>query len=388
MVRKIKNFFHYFNALAAVIFYGNPARKLKVIGVTGTDGKTTTSTLIYHILNQSGFKVALITTVGGFIGDQEIDTGFHTTTPSPWALQEIIKQIADSGFEYLVLESTSHGIDQSRLLSTNPSIGVLTNISHEHLDYHGSIDNYLAVKAKLFKSASYAVLNATDWSYEPLKKIIKSLVVPYSDSDVPKYVTDRFPEKYNQLNAQAAVAVARLLNLSEVQIGAAIASFQGVSGRVEEVENQQGIKVVVDFAHTPNAVENVLSALKKSTKGKLITVLGATGRRDPTKRPKMGKIAAELSDFFILTSDDTYGENIYSIINQLKSGMTKGHGNIISLPDRAKAIQYAINKAVRGDMVALLGQGHEKSLNLDGKTELPWSDQKAAQKALTNRKAL
>lgn len=369
----------------AVFYYGYPAKDLEVIGVTGTDGKTTTSTIIYHILKSSGRKVALITTVVAYIGNKEIDTGFHTTSPDPWTLQKMIKDIKDQGIEFLVLESTSHGLDQHRLLGCNFKVGVITNITHEHLDYHKNEANYLKAKSKLLKKSKYAVLNSLDSSFEKLKSIINRMIITYSDENIPKYVTNKFPERFNQLNAQAAINVVRIFDIDEDNIGKAISTFEGVKGRMEEVSNQFGLKIIVDFAHTPNAMEKVLSSLGSQTKGKLITVFGATGRRDVTKRPKMGKIASKLADLVVITTDDCYDEDVNKIINQIKSGITKNHQNIISFTDRQKAIDYAISKANKGDTVAILGQGHEQSINLDGKTETPWSDINATKKALKKK---
>lgn len=386
MIRRIKNALHFVNALCAVCFYGYPAKKLKVIGVTGTDGKTTTSTLIYHILKENGRKTALITTVGGFIGNEKIATGLHTTTPNPWILQKIIKKIADQNHEFLVLESTSHGLDQHRLMGSNRMIGVMTNISHEHLDYHLTMEKYLQAKAKLFHSVKYAILNASDESFEPLKKLINQMVITYTDQNIPKYVVNRFPEKYNQMNAQAAIAVARILGIDEDNIGKAISTFPGVSGRMEEVKNQKKIRVFVDFAHTPNAIENVLNAIKKVTEGKLIVVFGATGRRDVSKRPMMGEIVSRLADYFIITTDDSYDEKIDVIINQIKSGIEKNQGGMFTTKSRKKALKLAVSLAKPGDTIALLGKGHEKTLNVDGKTEIVWSDQEMIYEALLNKK--
>jgi UDP-N-acetylmuramoyl-L-alanyl-D-glutamate--2,6-diaminopimelate ligase len=380
--QKLKNIYHFANAFLAVFYYGYPAKDLEVIGVTGTDGKTTTSTIIYHLLNSSGRKAALITTVAAYIGDNQIDTGFHTTTPNPWVLQKLIKKIKDQGIKFLVLESTSHGLDQHRLLGCNYKVGVITNITHEHLDYHKNPDNYLKAKAKLLKKSKYAVLNLTDSSFEKLKSRLNKMVITYSDKDIPKFVKDKFNQDYNQLNAQAAIKVARIFNLDEDDIKKAILSFEGVKGRVEKVPNKFGLNIVVDFAHTPNAIDKVLTSLKSQTQGKLIAVFGATGRRDVAKRPKMGQLASQIADLIVLTADDCYDEDVNKIINQIKSGITKNHQNIISFTDRQKAIDYAILRARKGDTIAILGQGHEQSINLDGKTETPWSDVKAAKKAL------
>ncbi|OGV92436.1 hypothetical protein A3B57_03990 [Microgenomates group bacterium RIFCSPLOWO2_01_FULL_47_10] len=349
--------------------------------MTGTDGKTTTSTLIYHLLKNAGRSTALITTVGGFIGEQEINTGFHTTTPNPWLLQKLIRQVVKAGMKYLVLECTSHGLDQHRLLGTNRTIGVLTNLTHEHLDYHGTMGQYLTAKLKVFSGTKYAVINSQDEYFETIKTKLNRLIIRYGDSRPENYIVKRFPEKYNQTNAQAAIAVARLLNLDEPAIATAIANFPGVPGRLDEVANDRGIKIVVDFAHTPNALKSVLTAIKPKSPHRLIAVFGATGRRDVTKRPIMGDIVSRLADDCILTSDDCYDEDPNVIINQIKAGIKTNHGHMISLVDRQKAIAYGLTLAKRDDTLAILGKGHESVINLRGR-DLPWSDTKVVNELL------
>ena len=378
--QSIRNIYHALSATLATIYYKYPAKSLKVIGVTGTDGKTTTSSIIYHILKESGKKVALISTVAAYIGDKTIDTGFHTTTPNEWRLQKLLAEIKNENIEFVVLEATSIGLDQHRLLGTNIRYAVFTNITHEHLDYHKSLNNYVLAKIKLLKNAKKVILNQ-DNSTKSLSSYVANNknIVMYSQKQLNEShpIRKLFPSTHNQENAHAAMTLVRELGIPDEQITKSMESFKGIPGRLEYVENDIGINIVVDFAHTPNALQKTLIHLKEITKGKLVTVFGATGRRDITKRPIMGKFASLIADEVVLTSDDTYGENIDTIIRQIKEGVVKNHGHIHSIPDRGEAIQFALNTLCKsGDTLAVLGQGHEQSINLDGVTEIPWNDTK------------
>lgn len=382
--QSIKNWYHWFSAVASLIYYRFPARKLIVIGVTGTDGKTTTATLIYQLLKASKCQVALISTVGAYLGKQPLDTGFHVTTPNPWSLQRLIKQIQAQGYRYLVLEATSIGLDQHRLLGCYPTYAVFTNITHEHLDYHRQLANYIHAKAKLASQARVAVLNRDDAHYHQLKTQLphQCRVLTYSfhqPSQLQKLAQSRFKEVYNQANALAAMTVCQALSLKPKDFKLGLTQFSGVPGRLQTVPNQRQLNLIVDFAHTPNAVYQVLSSLKPRP-GKLIAVLGAAGLRDITKRPLMGAHAAALADEVVFTSEDPRGEDPRHIIHQLKSGLKHNHGHAHALTDRQAAINFAINHLAKpGDTVVVLGKGHEASINLDGRHELPWSDFKAIQ---------
>jgi UDP-N-acetylmuramoyl-L-alanyl-D-glutamate--2,6-diaminopimelate ligase len=406
----VNYFFHLPLAMAAIVFYGYPARNLIVIGVTGTDGKTTTATLIWEILRQAGKKVALITTVGAKIGEQEIDTGFHVTTPESWQLQKLIRKIVNRRFEYLVLETTSNGLAQFRLLGCNFYIGVVTNITDDHLDYHGTWENYALAKAVLLKNAKIAVLDRDDKkSYEFLKKILpKEKIITYglNKSQVTLKV---FPFKthligeYNQLNCLAAIAVTKALGIKKKDILKGIFRFKGVIGRME-VMLDYPFKVVVDFAHTPNALEQVLKTLKRSLpkNGRLIAVFGCAGDRDKQRR-RMGEISAKLADITIITAEDPRLEGVESISNDISTWAKKGgayqidEGKIfkishpakhyfICLPDREEAIKFAIQKLARkSDIIGIFGKGHEKSMCF-GVREYPWSDQEVVKKYLKGGK--
>ncbi|MBU0572151.1 UDP-N-acetylmuramoyl-L-alanyl-D-glutamate--2,6-diaminopimelate ligase [Patescibacteria group bacterium] len=396
MIPFIKNKLHFLKAVLAIIYFRYPARKLKVIGVTGTDGKTTTSTLIYYLLLAAKKKVALVSTVAAYVGEKEIDTGLHVTTPDSWHLQKLIKKIADEGYKYLVLEATSHGLDQHRLLGTNVFIAVLTNITHEHLDYHKTYAKYLNTKAKMFRNVDVAILNKSDSSYIHIKKILNSgtKVVSYSEKtlkkDLGKAIRNKFAENYNRLNATASILAAKELNIDNERIIKGIKDFSGIPGRMEEIKNKKGIKIYIDFAHTPNALENVLETLnRKKGNSKLIVVFGCAGERDIEKRYLMGKIAARLADISIITAEDPRNENINDIIEQIINGTDdiskQKRSKIIKEPERGKAILLSIEKtARRGDTVVICGKGHEKSMAYNGK-EYPWSDREAVLFALMGK---
>ena len=342
----------------ANIIYGFPGRKLIVIGVTGTSGKTTTAHLIYHLLKQGGFKVELISTVSA--------PGLHVTNPEQFPLQKMLKKLAAKGCKYLVLEVTSHGLDQNRNWGIPFTYGVLTNITHEHLDYHQTFANYQNAKLKLIRLAKIAVMNRSDPSFALAKKISRGRVLEFSG-------------EFDEANKAAASVVAKDLGISRGKINSALQSFPGVPGRMETVY-QRKFRVVIDFAHKPDALEKALKVLRKKTKRKLIAVFGCAGLRDTQKRPMMGAISSRLADMTVLTSEDPRTENPDEIINQIKSGI-KNHHQIYIQSDRQQAIDLAIKLAQPGDTVVLFGKAHEKSICF-GKIEYPWSEYQAVKKAL------
>lgn len=396
---KIKRPFHFIKTgllkgLPAQIKYGFPARKLTIFAITGTDGKTTSSTILYHVLKAQGYKVALLTTVAAYLGDEEIDTGFHVTSPQPQDLQRFMHMMVEKGYTHLVLEVTSHGMYQYRTWGVTPTIVGLTNISAEHLDYHVTYEEYLAAKAELLRKGEVVVINADDVSFHRVKKYlsIETTVKQYSEDmklpgKVATAIKERFPEKYNQQNARLAFVMAKEAGVNDNHYCEGITDFPGIAGRMQFVPTNKRFEVVVDFAHTPQGLEATLSALrdhmkKNKKKGRLIAVYGAAGLRDRSKRPIMGTIGVELADIVIFTAEDPRTENVWSIIRQMKENLQEGHDKIISIPDRGKAIAYAIKELAKtGDVVAILGKGHEKSMCF-GTTEYPWSDQEAALESL------
>ena len=402
--------YHFPKAVLASRLYGNPGNDLEIIGVTGTDGKTTTSTLIYHILKTAGKKVALVSTVDAKIGRKNLKTGFHVTSPNPFALQRLLRRMRSQKVRYVVLEVTSHGLDQFRIYPLKPKIAVLTNITHEHLDYHGTFEAYRDAKLKLFKTAEHAVVNKDLPIFNDinsrLPKVLFSTYSLMADSQIKPdtviyeesktifklgNVTYTLPMtgQYNLYNALAAISTSLLLGISQTDIKRALSSFRGVKGRLDEVENDRGLHAFVDFAHTPNALYSVLTNLRAKVKDgeSLIVVFGAAGLRDASKRPMMGKIAAELADKIVLTSEDPRIENPQDIAKSIMSGMpAKKRKNVTVEIDRSLAIDYAINKlAKKGDWIVTCGKGHEESMNLDGIEETPWSEHEALLNALNKK---
>ncbi len=386
--QSLKNIWHATQAVLANAIFGFPSRRLFLIGVTGTDGKTTTSTHMYRMLYQDKVKVALITSVAAYIGNDTIDTGFHVTTPNSWHLQRLLRRMVRQGVTHVVIEATSHALDQHRLLGCHFPVAVYTNITREHLDYHKTFKRYLKTKSKLARKASLIILNADDPSYRELRRMVPShaRVHTYSlklNSMWLHLIRQHFKETYNQSNALAAVTCAQNLKVSKNAIKTALTSFSGIPGRLEYLPNHRGLTVVVDFAHTPNALKSVLTSLKNTTKGKLIAVYGAAGLRDAKKRPLMGEIGAQLADEVILTAEDPRTEDVRFIIKSMLEGIKTNHGHVHTIIDRKEAIHFAINRLAKaGDTVVLLGKGHEKSMNLDGRHETAWSDQETAKHAL------
>lgn len=389
--------------------YGNPGRDLEIIGVTGTDGKTTTSLLIYHILKVAEKKVAVISTVEARIGSKRIKTGFHVTAPSPWGLQKLLKKIRSKKYRYVVVEATSHGLDQFRFFPLTPFIAVLTNITHEHLDYHKTFDKYLAAKLRLFRHAKHTVINKDLEIFPRLNESLpKNLFSTYSlktssqlkPSNVSYLVSStRFTlgnldyeipltGAYNLSNTLAAISVALIIRISPSTIRRALKSFPGVKGRLEEIHNSKGLHLYVDFAHTPNALDSVLknlSHMKRKGK-KLIVVLGSAGARDKEKRPMMGKVASSYADQIIITSEDPRSEDPAKIASDIIAGIPSIQRDKVEvIIDRQAAITRAVQLAKRGDWVVSCGKGHEESMNLDGITETPWSDHEVIIKALKGK---
>lgn len=400
LIYRLKRPYHFFKTglakgLPALIKFGFPQSKLKIIAITGTDGKTTSSTLLYHVLRESGKKVALVSTVGAYIDGEKFETGFHVTSPSPDQLFAFMRKMIKNKTEYLVLEFTSQGAYQHRLFGIRPTIAGVTNIDQDHFDYHLNYQNYLEAKATVLKKAKTVVLNADDQSYYRLKKFFpnqKYNVLEYGQetklgSKIEKAIKERFPEVFNQNNAHLVCTIALELGIDQKNISQSLISFEGVPGRMQFIENNKNLKIVVDFAHTPQGLRSALTALrtlmkKEKMPGNLIAVYGCAGLRDAAKRPMMGQIGVELADLLVFTAEDPRTEDIWSIIRQMKEALTIGHNKILSIPDRQEAINFAIQKlAKKGDIVAIFGKGPEQSMCY-GTTEIPWSDEDAVKEAL------
>lgn len=365
---------------------------MKVIGVTGTDGKTTTVNMIYQILKDAGKKVSMVSTINAYVGGKSHDTGFHVTSPDPFLVQKFAHKAAENGDEFLVLEVTSHGLDQYRFWGIKFDVGVITNVTHEHLDYHQTFENYQNTKLKFLKDVRHAIVNQKikgDLGNKVDKgdRLITFGLDKGDFNQKDLKLNLEVPGDYNIENALVAIACAFVLDIDRKIAQKTLENFKSLAGRIEEIKNNKGIKIVIDFAHTPNGLEQALKTLRSySSSGKLISLIGCEGFRDVGKRSMMGEIAQKLSDYVIVTSVDPRGQ--LDIINRQitqgakKSGAKEGE-NFFIIEDRQKAIAFAINKlAKKGDTVGIFGKGHEKSMNLDGKKEIPWSDEEAVLKSL------
>jgi UDP-N-acetylmuramoyl-L-alanyl-D-glutamate--2,6-diaminopimelate ligase len=400
-----RNKYHLVRAIGANMVYGWPSKNLKVIGVTGTDGKTTTTSLIYHILISSGKKASMVSTVYAKIGAKEYDTGLHTTTPDSKDVQKFLKRSVEAGDEYFILETTSMSLDQNRDWGITFEVGVITNITHEHMDYHKTYDNYVKAKAKLLLRSKKPVINRDDSSYKPLSVILNKAGKSFQtyalqnkadfQMDISEKIDRPLPE-FNKYNFLAAYGVCRDLGISEEEIFSALKTFKLPIGRMEVVYNKD-FAVIVDFAHTPNAMFELLKGVKTMfpQAKRIINVFGSAGRRDATKRPAMGEASGTFSDMTIITEDDPRDEGAENIAKSIAEGLQKkgfkevrpeefGHeGKTYTvITDRRAALEKALSLAQIGDVLVFNGKGHEKSI-ARAHGEDPWSDQEETQALLS-----
>ena len=414
-------------AYLSAALYGFPARQMTMIGVTGTDGKTTTTNLIYQVLLAAGLQAGMISTVNALIGSEAIDTGFHVTTPEAPEVQRLLARMLDAGLTHVVLEATSHGLAQQRVAACEFDMGVVTNITHEHLDYHGSYEAYRAAKALLFSGLSEtapktfnppraAVLNRDDRSFGYLSEITKVPIVSYSleagaavraeaiewGLDGTSFIATgrnlegvdfRLPIRsqlvgaFNVANCLAGVAAtAGVLGLEPQAVQTGIATLPGVPGRMERIDLGQPFTAIVDFAHTPNALRRVLEAARTMTDRRLIAVFGSAGLRDRAKRRMMAETSAELADLTILTAEDPRSESLAEILAEMAAGAASRGAqegrSFWRVPDRREALRFAVSLAQPGDVVIACGKGHEQSMCF-GEIEYPWDDRTALRAALS-----
>ena len=411
---------HRVRALSAANKFDYPASGLKVIGVTGTNGKTTTCFMIYKMLSEAGYKVGLSTTVAWGIGGQIHTQNEHMTTESPMKLNQRIKEISDAGAEFLILEVSSHALSQYRTFGIPFDSVVMTNITNDHLDYHRTFEKYRDAKLKLFKLANKTVkgkhmgiINADDPSASRFKREIEmSLTYGIDKGEIlarqvklnsngvdyfikcdgrKLHIRTQIPGLFNVYNSLAAAAVGIAYGLTNKQIEHGIRSLDYVEGRMNNIDEGQNFKVIADYAHTPDSFEKLLPEMRKNTDGKVIVLFGAAGgRRDPRKRRPMGEIAGKYADIVVLTEEDdrdTPGEQIREQIaaGAEKSGKVR-QKNLFLIADRTEAIEFALGKAKKGDLVLLLGKGNEKTIErADG--EHPWNETTVARKILKNLKS-
>jgi UDP-N-acetylmuramoyl-L-alanyl-D-glutamate--2,6-diaminopimelate ligase len=407
MWQQTKNIYHFQQAIIANLIYGFPANGMKIIGVTGTDGKTTTANLIYHVLHEAGEKAAVISSVGAVIDGKKFDLGFHITTPGRFAVQSYLRRAKKAGVKYIVLEVTSHALDQHRVAGIHIDVGVITNVTHEHLDYHKTYERYVSAKAKLLKKARVAIVNKDDRSYIQLKK--KDLhnyhnrLITYGmkrDTNLNPHVfpfTTKLLGTFNKYNCLAAIGALQTLRIPDEKIRKGIASFNPPVGR-QEIVYKKDFLVINDFAHTPNSFSVILPEVKHLAKNRLIHIFGSAAKRDVYKRPEMGKISAKSSDIIVLTSEDPRDEPVENIMKDILSGikgfeiitgrlmikdlrLKNNQKYVFVIPDRKEAIQFAIDLAEKGDVVIMTGKGHEKSMNY-GNGEEPWDETQIAKDAI------
>lgn len=383
MFQQLKNIYHLFQAVIANVIYGFPSRKIKVIGVSGTDGKTTTTHLIAHILQSANKKVSFISSVYAQTGNEKYDIGFHVTTPSPFAIQRYLRQAVENGDEFFILETTSHALNQNRVWGVQYEYGILTNVSHEHLDYHRTYYRYVKTKETLLVLAKKAVLNKADESYRFLSGKTKRKSIDYGAN--LKRISTQFKDvaEYNRYNYAAAYTVCRAVGLTDKEIFGSMTKFILPKGRFELIYDKN-FKVIIDFAHTPNAFLNLLPSIRKKylkNKGRLIHIFGSAGLRDRTKRPLMGKASSRFSDYIILTEEDYRTEDPNLICQQISSGILKNKPFEVII-DRERAIRKGLSIAKKEDIVVVTGKSHEKSI-CRGHTEFPWNENEAISKALS-----
>lgn len=370
-------------ASMAAVYFGNPSERMKIIGVTGTNGKTTSTILLKQVLEKcKGAKVGLIGTNENMIGDLVIET--EHTTPESYDLQKLFGEMADSGCEYVVMEVSSHSLVLSRVYGVRFEIGMFTNLSQDHLDFHGDMESYAQAKTMLFSQCNNAIINLDDehgkMMMDSAKCPVTTFAVDNNDADIVakgvKLKSDRvvfsalevgeieraeirIPGIFSVYNALGVIACARLLDISLSDATRTLTSARGVMGRVEVVETGKPYTVIIDYAHTPDALENVLSAAKGFAAGRVVVLFGCGGDRDAQKRPIMGEIAARMADFVIVTSDNPRTENPGEIILDILEGMKEYSDSYTVIEDRRQAIAYALDNALPDDTIILAGKGHE-----------------------------
>lgn len=401
--------YHWSRALAANVRYGFPARGMSVIGVTGTNGKTTSAVMIATIMRDAGFKVGLSTTALFRIGSEEWVNDLNMTTTDPFALMKLLRRMRKAGVDWVVLEVTSHALAQSRVLGVPFEAAVMTNLTQDHLDYHGSMDDYATAKAKLFKRAKrVCVLNRDDDWYNFFVQNCKVRSLSYGASEqadvrlqkanlsakgtklrlrgLNQHMVDvQTPMigKFNAYNAMAAVTVCHGLGVDMEAIKAGLGEITGVPGRMEPVDTGQPFAVVVDYAHTPDAFRAIFETMRPLTKGRLIAVFGATGDRDKSKREELGKLGAQMCDEIYITDEEPYTEDPASIIEEVAKGArkVKRGAKIHIVQERKEAIAQAFSGAKKGDAVLLLAIGHQQ-YRVVGTEKQPWDERKIARELL------
>lgn len=389
--------------------YGFPASGLKMIAVTGTNGKTTTASYVNSVLKASGLKTAVYTTAYYEIDDERVPNDTHMTVASQKSVQEFFAKAKKASVDWVILEVTSHSLHQGRIAGLHPAIGIITNLSQEHLDYHGTMEDYAHAKASLFTKygAKIAILNHDDKWHKFFSDNIYQKQLSFGENDDARIklknvelnsdgsnfdvlvdgkrikFTTKLLGKFNIYNALCAIAVGLEIGLDPEKIKNGISDLKSVPGRMEEIDEGQNFTVLVDFAITPDALENVLDTLVQTSKGKVSIVFGATGDRDASKRGPMGEVVADYADRIYLTDDETYTEDPKAIRDAVYAGIAtkNARSKTLVFDDRLEAIKQAFADAKRGDTVLLTGIGHENYRNMGGK-KVPWDEREIARQLL------
>lgn len=390
-------------AVMASNFYGNPSDKINTIGITGTSGKTTSSFMINSILKEANKKTALLGTIYN-IFDQDIEEA-KRTTPESLDLQGMFKKMTDQSINSCVMEISSHSLELKRVYGVKFKVGVFTNLTQDHLDFHKTMENYFHAKMKLFDNAEYAVINADDEYGQRAVKTLGNKIITYGINNKADFEAKniRIDErgsyfdllykdkvvpieinligKFNIYNALCSIAACSAFGIPMDDIVNGLKKLKNVIGRSEKIISSSGFTILIDFAHTPNEIKNILKTAREYTKNKLVIVFGCGGDRDKAKRPIMGKIAGELSDFCVVTSDNPRSEQPEAIIDDILVGVKQTNAPYVVIPDRKSAIKYAIDNAKSGDVIVLAGKGHEKYQILNDKT-IPFDEREIVEEIL------
>ncbi len=403
------------SAILSDVFYGHPSHHLRMIGVTGTNGKTTVTHLIERVLTDAGHQVGMYGTIGKHIGGVTEDVA--NTTPEAVDLQGILHEMVEQGCTYGVMEVSSHALELRRVAGTRYHIAVFTNLTQDHLDFHGTMENYLAAKGKLFsrlgntygedrRTMSYSVLNQDDPASLYLRQQTVTECVTYGvhtesdfrakdirvESDGTRFTVDtpvglwpihlKLTGRFNVYNALAALAVGWIEEIPMPQVIAALQQVTGIPGRLERVDAGQPFTILVDYSHTPDSLDNALRTVRELTRNRVLCVVGCGGDRDKGKRPQMAKIACNLSDDVIFTSDNPRTEEPERILDDMEIGVQGRYENYRRLTDRQKAIEWAVQHAVPGDVLLIAGKGHE-TYQIIGREKRHFDDREVAKTAVT-----
>lgn len=363
-------------------YFGNPSRSFKLIGVTGTNGKTSVTYMLKQIIESKGFKTGVIGTIQNMVGDKVVEA--VNTTPDAYALNKLFADMRDAGCQYVIMECSSHALDQKRIFDLDFEVAAFTNLTQDHLDYHITMDNYFDAKCKLFTMCKNAVVNIDDNYGRKIAETANCNILTYASQDrsaaysangikmrpdgieyemVSDYTIRRIKlrtgGKFSVYNSLCAAVCAKALGFSEDEIATSLEKLEGVKGRAEVVRTDKDFTIIIDYAHTPDGLENVLSTFKEIKQGRLVCLFGCGGNRDATKRPIMGSIASKLSDFVIVTSDNPRQEEPDLIIKDILEGMKYSKTPYAVIENRVDAIKYAVQNAKSNDIIVLAGKGHE-----------------------------